>query len=80
MPEQLAKQERQRTHIRRQNQESHPLEDDGGLDTLIPDSLRYVMASSTQNHTDLVGLLADNSNDPATKVMHLGRTLSYNTD
>ena len=77
MPEQLAKQERRCTHIRRQNQESHPLEDDGELDTPIPDSLRYVMASSTQNYTDLANLLADNSNDPATKVMHFGRALSY---
>lgn len=66
--EQLARQERRHTHIRRQDQGGNPLENDGKLDSPLPVSLRYAMASSTQNFTNLAKLLADSSTDPATKV------------
>ena len=77
--EQLAKQERRQTHVRRQDQERNPLESNGELHAPLPDSLRYTMATSTQNFTDLAKLLADNSDDPAIKVTPLpGNTLFYN--
>ena len=71
VPEQLAKQERRHTHLRQQDQEGDPPENNGELDAPLPDSLRYMMASSTQNFTNLAKLLADNSDDPATRVMLL---------
>ena len=76
VPEQLAKQERQHTHLRRQDQEGDPLKNNGELDAPLPDSLRYMMASSTQNFTNLAKLLADNS-DPATRVMLLRNVIFH---
>jgi hypothetical protein len=75
--EQLAKQERRHTHLRRQNQGGDPPENNGELNAPLPDSLRYIMASSTQNFTDLAKLLADNSDNPVTRVKLLRSVLFH---